>query len=257
MTKITQPADIQFKNIVKTYSNKSHDNSRAKKHASKYILNKVCLDIKGGECTLITGKNGSGKSTLLRILGGLLKPNSATICSGSISMSWRKYRQLMHNHVLYLYQEPYMFDGTVCKNLSYALNKGQSTTRIEQALTWAGLEHRADTQAKLLSGGEKQRVALAQAWLKKPAILLLDEPTANMDTESRKRTEDLLLTFKESATALYIASHDPKHFHRIMDHRLLLAEGQLQPCHDTQPEKAPQNITYLNAINKHTSTGSH
>lgn len=217
MTNITRPVNLQYKNIVKTYGKGKH---------SKLILNNVELAIKGGECTLVTGKNGSGKSTLLRIIGGLLAPNKATIETGSTTLSWTKYRKLIENEVMYLYQEPYMFDGTVRKNLSYALHKDQPKEAVDQALKWAELEHRSNTQAKCLSGGERQRVALAQAWLKQPAVLLLDEPTANMDTKSRRRTEELLSTFKETGTALYIASHDPNHFHRIMNHRLLLEEGR-------------------------------
>ena len=218
MIKITRPVDIKYRDILKSYGKGKH---------SKLILTNVEIDIKGGECTLITGKNGSGKSTLLKIIGGLLKPNKALIETGSVSLNWKKYRNLVKNEVMYLYQEPYMFDGTVRTNLRYALQKGQEIEAVNQAMKWAELEHRANTQAKFLSGGEKQRVALAQAWLKQPAVLLLDEPTANMDTKSRKRTENLLATFKESGTALFIASHDPNHFHRITNHRLLLDEGHI------------------------------
>ena len=218
MTNITRPVHLQLTHIVKYYG---------KGRQRKLILNNVAVDIKGGECTLITGKNGGGKSTLLKIISGLLSPNKASIETGLLSLNWKQYRKFIKDEVMYLHQEPYMFDGTVRKNLSYALPKNQADEAIDQALKWAKLEHRANTQAKCLSGGEKQRVALAQAWLKQPAVLLLDEPTANMDTKSRQRTEDLLLSFKESNIALFIASHDPNHFHRIMNHRLLLKEGQI------------------------------
>ena len=246
MIKISRPVLLQYENIVKTYG---------KGKRSKLILNNIGLEIKGGECTLITGKNGSGKSTLLRIIGGLLSPNTATINTGLMRLNWNKYRKFIKNEIVYLYQEPYMFDGTVRKNLSYALNKNHSTEAVDQALKWAELEHHSNTQAKFLSGGERQRVALAQAWLKKPAILLLDEPTANMDTNSRRRTENLLLSFKESGTALYIASHDPNHFHRIMNHRLLLDEGHIiQTDTDllnkhTKPTNSNSNVTVLSHPN--------
>ena len=251
MTSINRPVNLQYKNIVKSYGKGRH---------TKLILDNVELSINEGECTLVTGKNGSGKSTLLRIVGGLLKPNKANIEIAHTSLTWKKYRKLINNTVIYLYQEPYMFDGSVRKNLSYALHKDQPREAVDQALKWAELEHRANTQAKYLSGGEKQRVALAQAWLKKPAVLLLDEPTANMDTKSRKRTEDLLLTFKESGTALYIASHDPNHFHRITNHRLLLEEGRIkqsetdlidEPSKFNIPKHTKQdNITFLSQHQK-------
>ena len=225
MNKISRPVRLEYNHIVKKYG---------KGKQTKSILQDVSLKMIGGECTLITGKNGSGKSTLLRILGGLLKPDSGLINTGLMSVSWKKYRQAIRNDVMYLYQEPYMFDGTVKQNLGYALNKNQPHKIIDEALAWAELEHRGDTQAKCLSGGERQRVALAQAWIKQPAILLLDEPTANMDTNSRKRTETLLSTFKSSGTALYIASHDPNHFHQIMDNRLLLEDGYIQDANTTK-----------------------
>jgi len=247
MTKITRPVNLSYKNIVKTYG---------KTRYRKLILSDVELNIKGGECTLVTGKNGSGKSTLLRIIGGLLKPNKATIETGLLNLNWNKYRKLIANDVMYLYQEPYMFDGTVRKNLSYALKNTQAEEAVDQAIQWAKLEHRSNTQAKFLSGGERQRVALAQAWLKQPAILLLDEPTANMDTNSRQRTEELLSTFKDSGIALFIASHDPNHFHRIMNHRLLLDEGRISQCdlnllenNKLENESDSDNITFLSQQN--------
>lgn len=230
MSNIARPVHLKYNNIVKSYGRGKH---------SKLILSDINLEIKGGECTLVTGKNGSGKSTLLRIIGGLLKPNKGTIDTGLVTLNWKKYRNVIHKEIMYLYQEPYMFDGSVRKNLSYALNKNQPKEAIDQAIKWADLEHRSETQAKFLSGGERQRVALAQAWLKQPAVLLLDEPTANMDTKSRRRTEELLSTFKESGTALYIASHDPNHFHRIMNHRILLEEGMvigIDTCKDHETD---------------------
>ena len=215
---------IQFSQIQKCYSNKGLGIFGHKKD-SGLILDDAEIELKGGECSLLTGKNGSGKSTLLRILAGLLKPNSATINTGLGSLSWKKANKLIRQQVMYLYQEPYMFNGSVRRNLAYAVRGEKPDYQVEQALKWANLEHRADTSAKCLSGGERQRVALAQAWLKQPSVLLLDEPTANMDEESRRATENLLSKFKESGTALLIASHDVNHFHQTMDKRLLLKDG--------------------------------
>jgi len=234
------PTHIQFSQINKRYA-KKHFGFFINNKTSKVILKDADLELKGGECILLTGKNGSGKSTLLRILAGLLKPDSATINTGLESLSWKKANKLIRQQVMYLYQEPYMFDGSVTRNLEYALNGTKagkkSSEKIKQALKWANLEHRADTSAKCLSGGERQRVALAQAWLKQPSVLLLDEPTANMDEESRRATEDLLGKFKESGTALLIASHDINHFHHTMDKRLLLKDGLIMEMNDEAVDK--------------------
>jgi len=220
------PSHIQFSQINKSYS-KKHFGLFTNKKASKVILNSADIELKGGECILLTGKNGSGKSTLLRILAGLLRPDSATINTGFESLSWKQSRKLIRKQVMYLHQEPYMFDGTVRRNLEYAVQGSKSAKKVKKALKWANLEHRADTSAKCLSGGERQRVALAQAWLKQPSVLLLDEPTANMDDGSRRSTEEILNTFKQMGTALLIASHDVNHFHHTMDKRLLLEDGEI------------------------------
>ncbi|HIQ14757.1 MAG TPA: ABC transporter ATP-binding protein [Leucothrix sp.] len=193
---------------------------------TKSILKDTQISLKQGECTLLSGKNGSGKSTLLRILAGLIKADVANISINEQSLSHKQIYKLIRQHVMYLYQEPYMFDGSVTRNLGYAL-KSKSTDKVKQALQWADLEHRKDTEAKCLSGGEKQRLALAQAWLKQPSILLLDEPTANMDKHAKRRTGKLLSEFKEVGITLLIASHDLDHLLQIMDRRLILENGKL------------------------------
>ncbi len=215
---------IRYKEISKHYG---------KRKQRKTILNKANITLTGGECLLLSGKNGSGKSTLLRIMAGLLKPDSGQINTGLQSSSWKQARKILLKQVMYLHQEPYMFDGSLYRNLLYALgssslDKASKAEKIAHALEWAKLTHRKHTQARCLSGGEKQRVALAQAWLKQPRLLLLDEPTANMDTASRRWTEELLSQFKQSGTALLIASHDLNHFNQIMDKRLSLKNGILQ-----------------------------
>jgi len=226
------PAHIQFSNINKNYS-KKHFGFFTHKKTSKTILHDAEVELKGGECILLTGKNGSGKSTLLRILAGLLKPDSATINTGLEALSWKQSRKLLREQIMYLHQEPYMFDGTVSRNLEYAVQSKEPSNQIKKALKWANLEHRAETSAKCLSGGEKQRVALAQAWLKQPSVLLLDEPTANMDDESRRSTQEILNTFKQMGMALLIASHDINHFHNTMDKRLLLEHGEISELKNT------------------------
>ena len=117
-------------------------------------------------------------------------------------------------------------------NLNYALPRQLDKTirleRIQNALQWAVLERIADTKAKSLSGGEYQRVALARAWLRQPRVLLLDEPTANMDKESRLRTIQLLRQLRDEGMALLIASHDPDYFSSLVNEHWHLANGKLQ-----------------------------
>ncbi len=209
--------ELQISHIQKTFGKGKH---------AKKILKGAHIHLKPGECTLLSGKNGSGKSTLMRIIAGLLKPDSLQLAINQQQTSGRKACRLLRQQVMYLYQEAYMFDGSVMRNLSYALSE-KNPQKLQSALRWADLEHRKDTQAKCLSGGEKQRLALAQAWLKRPGILLLDEPTANMDKHAKRRTGKLLGEFKQAGITLLIATHDLDHLLPIMDRRLILENGKL------------------------------
>jgi tungstate transport system ATP-binding protein len=216
-----------------------HITALHKRFAKRGVLNDIELSLRPGECCLLSGANGAGKTTLLRIISGLEKPDSSQITIASKPpRSWRRCRADLQQQILYLHQQPYMFDGSVRYNLGYALAKGldKASRRrlIDSALRWAGLEHLTETHAKLLSGGERQRVSLARAWLRNPPILLLDEPTANLDQEARERTLELIKSFKEQGIALLLASHDPLHFCALIDHHLHLYKGRLATDEDSK-----------------------
>ncbi len=166
-----------------------------KRFGRRLLLDDVELHLHETSCTLLTGENGAGKSTLLRILAGLEKPDGGSFRLGRrLYPSWRKARRSLQKAVMYLHQQPYLFDGSVEYNLRLALGgqrEGQEAL-IRTALQWIDMESFRETPARTLSGGERQRLALARAWLASPEIMLLDEPTANLDTESRGRTLELL-----------------------------------------------------------------
>ena len=193
------------------------------------ILNDITVWLQQGEVVLLTGDNGSGKSTLLRIMAGLLKPDSGNVVGakepGAISHS----RKTLLKEVMYLHQTPYLFDGSVKKNLLYALNKGREdrAKQVDQALEWVGLEHLAEENAKTLSGGERQRIALARALLRRPRFLLLDEPTAHLDAISSARISNLLLELKSRSVSMLIASHEPFYLGDLIDVEYKLENGRL------------------------------
>jgi tungstate transport system ATP-binding protein len=209
-----------------------HFHSIRKRHGRRSILDGIAISLQSGYCTLLTGDNGAGKTTLLRILGGFEKPDTFHAETGVGDLTWRRYRRLARASVMYLHQQPYLFEGSVRDNLAYALDRKLSKhdrrERIDEALAWGGLERIAASQAKTLSGGECQRVALARAWLRQPRYMLLDEPAANMDRDARLRTVSLLRRLRDEGMALLIASHDPDYFSSLVNERLHLDKGKLK-----------------------------
>jgi len=217
----------------------------------RHLLNRLSLSLEGGTATLLSGENGAGKTTLLRILSGLEKPSECRVDftpgePGSNPQPWSQCRRRLQRQVMYLHQQPYMFDGSVVHNLALALPRTmprlQRGKKIRQALEWAQLEALKEAAAKTLSGGEKQRVSLARAWLRQSRILLLDEPIANMDRESQVRTVALLRRFKNARAALMISSHNHEVFCQLIDRRLVLDSGKLSPA---QAPLLPGNVTPL------------
>lgn len=200
-------------------------------YESRVILESANLKLARGECHLLLGENGAGKSTLLRIMAGLLRPDAGRVCSESGNLHWKQVRKQLREKVMYLHQTPYLFDGSVLQNLRYAansINKHQRKSCIEGVLAWSGLTDLAKSPAQQLSGGEKQRLALARAKLRQTPILLLDEPSANLDQESREKTIGLLGSLKEEGICLLIACHDPQVYSRVSDGEYHLSKGALR-----------------------------
>jgi len=193
------------------------------------ILNGASIDLKPNEVVLLSGDNGSGKSTLLRIMAGLLKPDSGQIVCAGDSCQFSRCQASLLEQVMYLHQIPFMFDGSVKKNLMYAHKKGRGDRLklIDQALEWVGMSHMADADAKTLSGGERQRVALARALLRRPRILLLDEPTAHLDAISNSQIGNLLGELKSHTISMLIASHEPCYLSDLVNVEYKLQDGRI------------------------------
>jgi len=198
-----------------------------KQYRHKPVLIDVSLTISNSDCFIITGENGSGKTTLLRILAGIEKPDAGSISINQAEPKpWRSHRSRLSRSVMYLHQQPYMLTGTVGRNLEYTARLNHAIidkpAAVNQIMRWAGLEHLVTQNAVSLSGGQQQRVALARARLRSPQLLLLDEPTANLDTDGRGRTLSMLQAFQDSGTAIMISTHDPSIFTGLQSQALHL-----------------------------------
>ena len=203
-----------------------------KNYAETNILRNVDISLYPGKCILLSGNNGSGKTTLLKIIAGLETPSRAEIELSGKSHSWKSAIRSIRREIIYLHQQPYLLSGTVESNVSYGLrfthlNRKQLRESVKEALEWAGLADVAKHQAKTLSGGVQQRVAFTRAWILKPKVLLLDEPMANMDIESRQQACDLLKRMKSEGMSIVITSHDMNIFDGLIDSHFSLSDGKL------------------------------
>lgn len=203
-----------------------------KTFAETNILRNVDISLYPGKCILLSGNNGSGKTTLLKIIAGLETPSRAEIELSGKSQSWKSAIRSIRREIIYLHQQPYLLSGTVESNVSYGLrfthlNRKQLRESVKEALEWTGLSDVAKQQAKTLSGGVQQRVAFTRAWILKPKVLLLDEPMANMDIESREQACDLLKRMKSEGMSIVITSHDMNIFDGLIDSHFSLSDGKL------------------------------
>jgi tungstate transport system ATP-binding protein len=205
----------------------------------KTVHNRLLLDIDVLEihehaCVALSGRNGAGKSTLLRIIAGLEAPDSLAVSYRGQTLSWRSACRKMRTHVIYLHQHPYLFDRSVTDNIAYGLRRRKLSLReisskVSEALDWAGIGHLQLRNAHDLSGGERQRVAFARARILSPWILLLDEPTANMDSESRDQTYRMIKRLKDEGVSIIVATHEFQTIAHLCDDHLSLEAGVLKP----------------------------
>ena len=200
-------------------------------------------------CIALSGRNGAGKSTLLRIIAGLEVPDAATITFLGRTLPWQQTRQNILTHVIYLHQTPYLFDSSVSKNIAYGLHcigipSKDISERVSTVLQWAGLDHLASRNARELSGGERQRVALARARILCPRVLLLDEPTASMDSEAREQTWRMIRRLKNDGVSIVLSTHEYHTIAHLCDEHLCLEGGHLKPQPDIPEEPTRKIIPY-------------
>jgi tungstate transport system ATP-binding protein len=193
---------------------------------ARRIIQGLSVRIEAGPRTVILGPNGAGKSVLLRLCHGLLEPTAGTITWSSLEVSGGPRRQAM------VFQRPVLLRRTVLGNVMYALKLAgvphwQREERAREALRGVGLDAQADNAARVLSGGEQQRLALARVWALRPEILFLDEPTASLDPGATHEIENVILALHAAGTKIVLVTHNLGQAHRLGDEVLFLHQGRL------------------------------
>ena len=187
------------------------------------IIAPLDLTLEAGASTIILGANGAGKSVLMRLMHGLLAPSTGRIAWNA---EGPRRRQAM------VFQRPVMLRRTALANVVYALHAagvpvGQQARLAREALAEVGLAHAAERPARVLSGGEQQRLALARAWALHPEVLFLDEPTANLDPGATREIEAVIKAFDVAGTKIVMSTHNLGQARRLGDEVIFLYEGRV------------------------------
>ena len=198
------------------------------------VLDGIGLSVERGRGYVLSGDNGSGKTTLLRVLAGLDAADAGVLRFEGEQTLLPRYPDGWRMRVVYVHQHPYLFHTSVAGNIAYGLKargvpRERRRQKVEEAIDWAGVREVAAVPPQNLSGGEKQRVALARAKVLSPQLLLLDEPTANLDADGRRRTLDLMQRLFAEGVSVLIACHDRELIELPGVTRFHLEDGRLVP----------------------------
>jgi tungstate transport system ATP-binding protein len=204
--------------------------------------------VPAGGLTVLLGPNGAGKSLTLRLCHGLLKPSRGAVRWAAGAAGGQRKGHAM------VFQKPIMLRRSVEANIVHALAAAgtggmERRARTTQALARFGLAERATQPARLLSGGEQQRLAIARAWALKPELLFLDEPTSQLDPAATRQIEELLTGLVAEGITVMMSTHDLSQARRLADRVLFLHRGRLvedAPAKDffTEPQ-SPEARAFL------------
>jgi tungstate transport system ATP-binding protein len=189
------------------------------------VLKDIDVVIEARRRTFILGPNGAGKSMLLRVLHGLIDPTRGVLAWGN-NRATRPPNQAM------VFQRPVLLRRSAAANVRHALAlagiRGDAARlRVHGALASVGLTHAGNRPARVLSGGEQQRLALARAWALDPDVLFLDEPTASLDPAATRAVEDIVADFHARGTTIVMTTHSLPQARRLADTIVFMSEGRV------------------------------
>lgn len=189
------------------------------------ILDNISLILGPGAPTILIGPNGAGKTTLLRLAMGLIRPSRGRL-------TWAGREHITPTRCAIVFQRPAMLRRSAAGNVRYALaaagvSRPERAGRCAELLALVGLSDLADRPARRLSGGEQQRLALARALAKDPAVLFLDEPTASLDPAATKAIEDVVRAVAARGIKVVMSTHDLGEARRLAGEIVLLHRGRV------------------------------
>lgn len=193
-----------------------------------HALKGVDLCVNKGEFVALLGPNGAGKTTLVEIIEGVQKPDMGTVHIKD--MNWREHSRQIHHIIGLSLQETHFFERiTVLETLKlFASFFDRSRSRIEEVLNQVGLQEKTSAWTMHLSGGQRQKLALAVALINEPELLLLDEPTTGLDPTARREIWNLLFALKkESKTSMVLTTHYMEEAQFLCDRIIILDHGQI------------------------------
>ena len=215
---------IRIENITKSFG-------------SLQVLKGIDLHIAKGEVVSIVGPSGAGKTTLLQIIGTLDRPDSGTVCVDSIdttSLSQRQLSDFRNRHLGFVFQFHQLLpEFTAIENIMIpayiaGVSQKQAKARAEELLQFMGLADRASHKPAELSGGEKQRVAVARALVNNPAVILADEPSGSLDTKNKQELHQLFFDLRDKyGQTFVIVTHDEQ-LATITDRTIHMRDGLLE-----------------------------
>jgi tungstate transport system ATP-binding protein len=223
---MSEQAAYRIRNLLKAYE-------------ARDVLAIDALEVHRGEVLALVGPSGSGKSTLLRLLNFLEAPTRGWIEYAGVRFEAGKVMPLeLRRRVTTVFQRPMLLDRTVWENVTYSLRlRGQRDAQVpaQTALELVGLASLAQQNARKLSGGEAQRVALARAMILRPDVLLMDEPTANLDPYNVGLIEKIVHQVnREQQTTVVLVTHNVFQARRLADRVAFLLAGKLVEVADVE-----------------------
>ncbi|MCZ9311962.1 MAG: ABC transporter ATP-binding protein [Methanocorpusculum sp.] len=201
-------------------------------YGEKRALDEVSLSVFRGEILAVIGPSGAGKSTLMRICDMLEEPSSGEVTLFGMPVM-KKTRKILRERVGILFQKTVLFDRSVADNVGIGLryrgcSRDDINGRVAECLKSLGMEEYGCRSARTLSGGEGQRIAFARVLLTGPDLLLLDEPTANLDPLATKMLEDMIRTENaQHNTTIILNTHDQSQGMRLADRIAVLMDGRI------------------------------